>query len=308
MNIIIKISICIFVLCNSGVFAQSYEIIQDNDGKYFPKINGKFQKNIKVSRNKIGKKALVVNNKPVTPYKYDVIFHDDWKKMVIVYIGDTSIKYGGPKDGFGKYGLIDKMGKEIVPTIYDVIWNEIQGAILYQGIIEDEFPVDGLWGYVGINSNIFIPCTLQYNKVEFFKNKHAKVLKGKYISDEYGNKKIDGHVGFIDTTGKEVVKCNISTSKYNYIYNPSEGLIGVGKIIKPGSETEAEITKFGFINYDGDIVIPLIWDKIDAFKYGICKVYSDDRKICGCKGEYVNKKGEKINPEKTLLNKYWGND
>ncbi len=125
-------------------YAQSYEIKQDNDGKYFPFINGKFHKNIKVICNKLGKKALVVNNKPVTPYIYDVIFHDDWKKMVIVYIGDTSIKYGGPKDGYGKYGLIDKMGKEIVPMIYDVIWNEIPGAILYKGIIEDEFPVDGI--------------------------------------------------------------------------------------------------------------------------------------------------------------------
>lgn len=117
--------------------------------------------------------------------------------------------------------------------------------------------------------------------------------------------------GFIDTTGKEVIKC-----KYQSVGEFKEGLLQVrlndkwgyvdikGRIIikhqfegtRGFSDGLAIVVKregfdlyyYGFINKSGDIIIPFKYTKAEDFKDGIAKVMLDNKWI------YIDKNGNKV--------------
>jgi hypothetical protein len=145
--------------------------------------------------------------------------------------------------GGGKWGLIDKTGKTIVPFEYDSDYRDSQ--ISY--VDEDNFHLmhfaddmamvirDGKAGYVDKSGKEVIPC--KYNFATDFSDGFAKVKnnKDKYgIIDKTGREIIpfgsegefrqftngfcaisrNGKWGFVDTTGKEVISC-----KYDVVYD-----------------------------------------------------------------------------------------
>lgn len=104
------------------------------------------------------------------PFKYDCIWSFNEHGFCQVRVS-------------GKYGLVDKQGKEIVPVLYDHIYNFQNGF----ATMKDSH---GRWGVIDCHGDIVVPCKFD-DKVTFDINGVAKVKK-------------DGEEYFINTKGERV--------------------------------------------------------------------------------------------------------
>ncbi len=82
----------------------------------------------------------------------------------------------------GKWGYINKIGKEVIPLKYDYLY------AFREGLAEAE--LNKKWGFIDRTGKEIIP--IKYDYLGFFKEGLAKV-------------KLNGKWGFIDKTGKEVI-------------------------------------------------------------------------------------------------------
>ena len=142
-------------------------------------------------------------------------------KMVIngsryEYASDFKNGYA-PVTKDGLWGMIDKMGKEVVPCKYDMIGEFHEGLV----------PVmkDSLWGYVNTEGIEVSPC--KYKAAKYFRDGCTVVATKEGC-------------GIIDNKGEEVIHC-----KYEGIYNFKGGL---ALVKKDGL--------WGAVNKKGEIVIP----------------------------------------------------
>ena len=99
----------------------------------------------------------------------------------------------------GKYGFIDKTGREIIPCKYDYAYDFEDGLASVQ--------LDRKWGFVDKTGREVIPC--KYNYAGDFSKGLARI-------------QLNSKWGFIDKTGKEVIPC-----KYDYACEFEEGLATV---------------------------------------------------------------------------------
>ena len=217
------------------------------------------------------------------------------------YIDEINSRYEAayePKEGLqgvrknGKYGYIDKTGKEVIPLIYDeargfssgravIKLNDKEGLIDTKGnlvvnnvydycssVYEDMIVVgingkknalDRKYGYVDKNGNVIVEPT--YSVAFDFSEGLAAVM----INEKYG---------FIDKTGKLVIE-----AKYNNvgIYGFKEGL---ARVSLDGY--------YGYINKSGETVIPFTYDYAYDFKKGKAEVSKDGRTF------YIDKTGKEI--------------
>ncbi len=217
----------------------------------------------------------------------------DWTGKVIIAPGT----YDGAMDfseGFaavyknGKWGFIDKTGKEVVPFSYEAAqkFSEGMAAVMKNNKI----------GFVDAAGKEVIPCAYS-NSAEGFSQGLAAVEKGgKWgFIDKTGEVVIDftydgaysfseglaaveknGKMGFIDKTGKEAFPF-----EYDSVYPFSEGLAVVAKN-----------NKGGYINKTGELVIPLQYDFSKEFSNGLAPVMKNN------KWGYINKEGEQVVPFK----------
>ena len=170
-------------------------------------------------------------------------------------------------------GLIDLNGNEIVPLgTYDRISKFSDG--LSQIVEKDRF------GYINNKGEIVIPP--KYKRASFFSEGLAVVGKN-YNS-----------IGFIDTTGKEVIPFN-----YDDFRAPgfSEGLAAVRK----------GLDGWGFIDKNGNTVIPFQYDGAESFQNGFAEVNKRVGKRA-FKSGFVNKEGREIAPPKYDEVKYFSEE
>lgn len=221
-----------------------------------------------------------------------------------------------------KYGLINKIGKIVVPFEYD----EIQ-----------QYPNDGLRvvskdnkeGVIDLKGNIVIP--IEYDNLEFsyasdlfLAKKNEKygfidksnnvIIQIKYdkactFQEERAYVELNNKCGFVDVIGNEIVPLLYDSSSRYY----NQGLVAVKKDGKWGCIDKNGELKFGFTKYeeigyfssdglamvrlygeygaidmDGKVVIPLIYDDKFYFNNGKAKVKLNGEEF------YINTKGEKI--------------
>ena len=139
----------------------------------------------------------------------------------------------------GKYGFIDKTGKEIIPCIYDYV------SYFNEGL--SKVKKDGKYGFIDKTGKVVIPCIYD-DDVSFF-------------DEEFLCKEKDGKYGLIDKTGKVVIPC---------IY---DGISGFHEGITMVEKDE----KWGFIDKTGKVVIPCIYDGISGFHEGLASVEIDGK-------------------------------
>ena len=99
----------------------------------------------------------------------------------------------------GKYGFIDKTGREVIPCKYDYVWDFEEGLAGVE--------LNGSWGVIDKTGREICPC--KYDDVGDFNEGFARVI----LNNKYG---------FIDKSGREVIPC-----KYDYSLGFSEGLAQV---------------------------------------------------------------------------------
>lgn len=214
----------------------------------------------------------------------------------------------GAEESFGakniKFGYMDKMGKIIIPPIYQTAGDfsegkayvssetfngfiDITGKKLFEikGIIDRNLEfVDGMLmttdtdnnQYLFYNSEGKVVLKISMDKYWRLSNFH----EGLAYFEHYDNINdcID-RKGFIDKNGIEV----LNLTEYKIINSFSEGLAAVSK----------DGNKFGFINTQGEIVIPCQYEgystegdmlEFNDFHDGVCLVQTQNI--------YINKKNE----------------
>ena len=197
-------------------------------------------------------------------------------------------------------GFIDKSGQEVIPRKYEIAESFSEGLALVRSRL--------LYGFIDITGKEVIPC--KYVRAKSFSEGFAvvsiknlygfvditgqEVVPRKYegaesFSEGLAVVKLKKKYGFVDKTGQEVIPC-----KYDYVESFSEGLavacIGVEVKVK-GNEyyTETKVSgdgKWGYIDTNGEEVIPLIYNKVEKFKNGKAKVMLEGKTL------YINTKGE----------------
>ena len=162
---------------------------------------------------------------------------DKGKKIIIPCIYDRTDRF---MDGLalvklnGKYGFVNKEGKEIISLKYDDAGNFKEGLAPVK--------LNNKWGYINIEGKEVIPLKFDSTFPEYFNEGLAKVKK------EIDRIKTDDslfsvHIykyGFINKEGKEVIPF-----KYDDASDFSEGL---ARVLLNHKE--------GFINKEGKVVIP----------------------------------------------------
>lgn len=160
----------------------------------------------------------------------------------------------------GKYGFIDQTGKEVIPCIYDNVWDFSEGLAVVE--------LDEKYGYIDQTGKEIVPCIYD-NAGDFNEGLSFVELDEKYgFIDQTGNVvvpfiyddaedfreglakvQLNGRYGYIDQTGKEIVPC-IYDCASNFI---KEGLANVG-IAKNWR------VQRGIIDKTGKEIVPLIYN------------------------------------------------
>lgn len=216
----------------------------------------------------------------------------------------------------GKYGIIDSQGNEIVKAKYDMIfgyknqfakaniggkWQETKSGLAFVG---------GKYTLLDLRGQEL--CELKYDWMDFPCDGMARVNIGGYWNEDY-TEFIGGKWGYINIQGEEIIKpkytsannfCDGTAEVENVSFNgrgngswntiDKEGRMEVshysndeskiwisnqydwGWLCSNGLIAVAKDDKCGFINRDGIIVVPLIYDDVYDFINGTAKV----RKVC----------------------------
>jgi len=183
-------------------------------------------------------------------------------------------------DGEGKLGFVNKNGEVVIPQLYESAW------FFTEGLASVKY--NGKYGCIDKSNKIVIP--FNYGYIGPFK-------EGLAIFELKSN---PGFKGLIDKAGKIVV-----SAKYNYIHQKdglSEVVINdkIGfvnklgeEIIKVGSYSGLDVegsfdkevicsegliclmnefNKYGYLDYNGKIVIPFVFDLARNFSDGLAAV------------------------------------
>lgn len=173
-----------------------------------------------------------------------------------------------------KYGLLDDMGRQILPCEYDWIYDwrfyykdmptngrwwahkdgkkillDKNGKIIepsaygYLYKFQDNglarFEKDDKWGVTDRRGKVIVEC--KYMKIDEYSNGLARVyLEGRNIMHK--------HCGMVDESGREVIPC-IYDDRFYF------GEDGFAKVQKDG--------KYGFIDRKGNEVIPCVYDNVN---------------------------------------------
>lgn len=199
-----------------------------------------------VNGDKMG--ALNTAGDVVIPCIYDIVF-DCTDGILKVYNGEYIELDGGSRmvnGGVGKYGFISKDGTIICDLEYD------NAASFYCG--RAFVKKNNKWGCIDTNGKLVIPY--QYDYVHSFSEDKALVYTGtlkKGLPDK-------GVYSFIDLNG------NIVFSGMERGFDFSDGL---ARVVLDG--------KYGYIDAEGNLVIPAKWDDAGAFNNGRAWVVSDGK-------------------------------
>lgn len=172
----------------------------------------------------------------------------------------------------GKWGVIDKTGKVVIPIIYDY------GKLSFNGFSDGYICVESdispyKYGYLDKTGKLSVP--FKYRNAYSFHEGLAQVQD--YDSYRWG---------YIDKTGKEIISL-----KYDHVGNFFEGLATVNLN-----------EKYGFVDKTGKEVVPLKYDYAKRFSEGLAVVamnvgFSHDGNYGGEWG-FIDKSGKEIIPLK----------
>ena len=211
------------------------------------------------------------------------------------------------------YGYVDRNGKEVIPCQYANATNFFDGLAYVE-------TVDGIHGYIDINGNMLFK-TEGFSSV--FSDGVARVFKhdGKqFYANGYGfgrNKNVK--TIYINMAGKE---CATYSNNFWFNLGFSEGLAIVEDnttnkdmiINKHGTSYPINLDNyrinngtncvfsegrlpysikqntFGFLNEQGDVIIPFEYSEVRYFSEGLCAVKKEDN------WGYINRDGDNIIP------------
>ncbi|MBL4648251.1 MAG: WG repeat-containing protein, partial [Aureispira sp.] len=213
-----------------------------------------------------------------SPFKYDYV--ED-------YSNDRALVR---KDG--KWGMLDEEGNEVLEPAYDN-FNFLPNSDRKLFFIAQN---SVLHGAIDSNANVIVP--VKYSKVRT------------YHEDRVAVKNLAGRWGFVNRTGKEVVKAKyrvardfseglaiiFDQSRWGAI-NPSGGVSIKPQYLRMGDFKEGKAWvhlakgKKGYIDKNGNLLFSKRFSRLTNFKNGIARVYIRKKGwgLINAKGEYILK-------------------
>lgn len=175
----------------------------------------------------------------------------------------------------GKYGVIDRNGKEVIQLQEYLILQYKSGAAIFSG----DTNIGNGTGYAGRGNEGMMDST---GKIIVEAGKYQSIG---YINDGLAPVASNEKCGFINTMGKEVIK-----PKYDGAWGFSEGL----SVIKQNG-------KFGYIDINGKEVVKPQYTEAESLENGLAKV--------GLNGKYgfINKSGKEVIKPIYNITTYLGN-
>lgn len=253
-------------------------------------------------QKKIGTKAKLLQNINYVAkqgeYLFDGIAETQEENGVKTFYG--KFKEGLPLEAV-KSWFADGKPKSVYPIngVYKVY--DEKGQTVYEGPIEN-----GLGNGIFISTNSYAKTTYTYKKgiesgLRIQSNNDGKIVRERYISPLYESPraleeglqviKAGNRYGFIDRTGKIVIPVKYDSMPGSF-YNGESMISIIGGYIRidrkgtitydsrfeevgnfhEGLATVKKNKKMGFINEEGKIVIPLVYDYADYFAEGLAYV------------------------------------
>jgi len=168
-----------------------------------------------------------------------------------------------------KFGYMNAQGKVVVPTIFD-------GVFLYNydaTFENDLFPIrqGTFWGYCNLKGEVVIPA--KYYNAYPFEGGLAFVELAQDIAPDYNKNR-----AFIDYTGKQITKHD------EYDHNSFKPIVKENLIAIKDFKTD----KWGYLNTQGNIAIPFVYEYAAPFSEGLAAVIKND------KYGYIDKTGKEV--------------
>lgn len=173
-------------------------------------------------------------------------------------------------DETGLWGFMDKTGKMVIKQEWSWAAPFSEGLAVVQNKQKK-------WGYLNAQGKLVIPCTYE-NEVSF-----SEGLAAVTIATGKADETI---MAYIDKTGKQLAK-----PAYDVLRDFKEGMSAVVKIEKPG--TDDEIYKFGFVDKNFKLVIPIIHEKAVDIGYYL-PYFSFTDGLCPTTKGYIDKTGKLV--------------
>lgn len=234
-------------------------------------------------------------------YRYSDLIDSNGNHISCIWAANAYSPYDEYSDiiysKYNKYALINDKGEIIIPSEY--------GQIILCKKPSKVFAArkGGLWGFVDINNHIVIP--FEYEDVHCDDIKEDVFIVKKL---QQGRKE-----GIIDCNGKVVIPCgeykqlmiineNIirgqkQNDKYVLLNFNNEEISAEYDILKEYRNNKTLFLvkngdKFGYINQQGEVVIPLKYNNAEEFKGGIAIA---DNTVINEKGEVLYETNENTN-------------
>lgn len=148
-----------------------------------------------------------------------------------------------------KYGFIDKSGKVVIPIQFSTAWDFSEGLACVQKVGERKM------GYINKQGELVIPAIFdrsgfsRYN----FHDGVARLLK-------------DGMLTGVNKEGKILFSSDLSTPRGWTEFSNGLLLVSTSKVYTSKNGRPYRIEKYGYINKNGKIAIPMDFDYADDFK------------------------------------------
>jgi hypothetical protein len=163
----------------------------------------------------------------------------------------------------GKFGFINTDGETVIPFIYDYVQGFSEGLSLFRN--------DGGYGYVDKNGKEVLVFDKDERTVRgAFSDGLASVFKrGEFTEETYTVTEEAHKVGYINKSGELVIP---------YTYTPDWGHGTTAKEFSEGfaavksGQSYGWVHKYGFIDTQGNEVVPLIYDEARSFSEGMAAV------------------------------------
>lgn len=218
--------------------------------------------------------------KPFSSFKYDYSFSDVREKWSYQWSKSDLI----PISKEGKFGYINKVGKEVIPC-------QFEDALAFTNSGLARVQKGGKYGFINEKGVVVIPC--QYEKATSFRKDFAVVTKSgvKYTLDKNGVERRNENV-----TEETEVLCQIQVVEKNGLYGikSDDGKMLTACVFDQIETFEAGyapvkiVNRWGVIDCTGKIVVPCLYDDVKYNGEGLFSV-----KVAGKRG-VINAKGQSL--------------
>ncbi|MCX4281952.1 WG repeat-containing protein [Alistipes muris] len=155
-----------------------------------------------------------------------------------------------------RFGYADTLGKDVIPVQFDYASDFSQGLALV-GIGKRDVRK---FGFIDLSGQAAIP--IEYDNAELTKEGLLKVMRKEGIAEQWGYLSRDGEVAV--------------PLEYGQLMKPAEGFIAAAK----GTWTEGKTAmsspkfkgKYGFLDYEGNVLIPFDFVDAHSFQNGVAAV------------------------------------